>query len=329
MLRTGSVNFLMADQIFASAGNPIPENAQAGTFVSKGGIRLRYARFAATGRPLKGTIVIFPGRNEAIEKYFETIEELQARGFGVAIFDWRGQGGSQRLTRNPRRGHVRSFDDHLADIDRFMAHIVLPDCRAPFHLLGHSTGALTALLAAPRLTNRIRRMVLLAPLLTLDRIPVSMRTLQRMTGIAKAMGFGRIFLARGQRHPKRIQFDDNIVTSDPDRFARNQTIYQEHPELGLGATTVGWVNAAAKASAHVHERDFLRSHRIPTLLIAAGADTLVSTPAIEAYARLLRGTSLLTIDGAKHEILQEADRYRDQFWAAFDSFIPGEEAGET
>ncbi|MHB2267464.1 alpha/beta fold hydrolase [Aliihoeflea sp. PC F10.4] len=314
----------MADQIFASAGNPAPSDASTGTFPGKGKVRLRYARFAATGRPLKGTVVIFPGRNEAIEKYFETIGELQGRGFAVAIFDWRGQGGSQRLTRNPRRGHVRSFQDHLADIDAFVSEILLPDCRAPFYLLGHSTGALTALLAAPRLTNRVRRMVLLAPLLTLERIPVSMKTLRRVTGFLTRIGLGRVYLARGQRKPQNQIFETNIVTSDPERFARNQGIYAEHPNLALGATTVGWVHAASAASARVQTREFLRNNRIPTLLIAAGADTLVSTPAIEAYAQQLRGASLVTIDGAKHEILQEKDRYRDQFWAAFDAFIPGE-----
>ena len=31
----------------------------------------------------------------------------------------------------------------------------------------------------------------------------------------------------------------------------------------------------------------------------------------------------MTIDGARHEILQEADRYREQFLAAFDAFVPG------
>ena len=29
------------------------------------------------------------------------------------------------------------------------------------------------------------------------------------------------------------------------------------------------------------------------------------------------------IDGARHEILQEADIYREQLLAAFDAFIPG------
>ena len=37
--------------------------------------------------------------------------------------------------------------------------------------------------------------------------------------------------------------------------------------------------------------------------------------------------SLLTIDGARHEILQEADIYREQLLAAFDAFVPGSDAG--
>ena len=62
---------------------------------------------------------------------------------------------------------------------------------------------------------------------------------------------------------------------------------------------------------------------IPSLLIAAGADEVVSTPAIEDYTKGLRSGTALTIDGARHEILQEADLYREQFLAAFDAFIPG------
>jgi lysophospholipase len=37
----------------------------------------------------------------------------------------------------------------------------------------------------------------------------------------------------------------------------------------------------------------------------------------------LRAGSHLVIAGSKHEILQEQDRYRGQFWAAFDAFVPG------
>jgi len=37
----------------------------------------------------------------------------------------------------------------------------------------------------------------------------------------------------------------------------------------------------------------------------------------------LRLGSLLMIDGARHEILQERDIYREPLLAAFDAFIPG------
>ena len=56
---------------------------------------------------------------------------------------------------------------------------------------------------------------------------------------------------------------------------------------------------------------------------AAGRDEIVSTPAVEEFATQLRAGSHLIIAGAKHELIMEQDRYRAQFWAAFDAFVPG------
>ncbi|RUW25580.1 alpha/beta hydrolase, partial [Mesorhizobium sp. M1A.F.Ca.IN.020.06.1.1] len=63
--------------------------------------------------------------------------------------------------------------------------------------------------------------------------------------------------------------------------------------------------------------------QVPTLIVGAGADQVVSTKAVESYARRLRVGSLLMIDGAHHEILQERDVFREQLLAAFDAFVPG------
>ena len=62
---------------------------------------------------------------------------------------------------------------------------------------------------------------------------------------------------------------------------------------------------------------------VPLLLVAAGQDQIVSTPAIGAFAVRLRAGAHLVIPGARHELLMEQDRYREQFWAAFDAFVPG------
>ncbi|NKB52421.1 MAG: hypothetical protein GKR97_09385 [Rhizobiaceae bacterium] len=70
---------------------------------------------------------------------------------------------------------------------------------------------------------------------------------------------------------------------------------------------------------------YSNSISIPTLLIAAGNDPIVSPSAVELFGRKMRSGAFLTISGARHELLQERDLYREQFLAAFDAFVPGTE----
>ncbi|WP_027056745.1 alpha/beta fold hydrolase [Mesorhizobium erdmanii] len=304
-------------------GNPRPENATGGFFTTRDGKKIRYGLFGAVARPLRGTVVLLSGRNECIEKYFETIRDLAARGFGVATLDWRGQGDSDRLIRDRQRGYVRSFRDYTADLEQFFEEIVLPDCRGPYYILAHSAGAVIALLASPSMVNRVRRMVLIAPFLTLPDLPVSISTVRRVCSLFCFMGLGRLYAAMGPRPKETLPFEANKVTSDPERYRRNTLLYETYPQLALGGPTIRWLRAAAKASEAISDPDFMARIQVPLLIIAAGADRVVSTKAVEAYGRQLRLGSLLMIDGAQHEILQEIDLYREQFLAAFDAFIPG------
>lgn len=314
----------MIDLLYHTPDNPLPERISAGLLAMRDGKRIRYALAPATARPAKGTVVVLPGRNECIEKYFETMRDLAARGFGTAIIDWRGQGGSDRLLRDRARGHVKSFEHYARDLDHFFEEIVLPDCRGPYYLLAHSTGSLVALLASHRMINRVRRMVLVAPLLAFAGYPLSMRAIGRLSRFLCAIGLGRLYLGGGAPAAKMPPFSTNVLTSDMKRYARNAAICEAAPHLLLGGPTAAWISAACKAIATVSEPDFVARIHVPILMIAAGADEVVSTPAIEKYARRLRAGSLLTIDGARHEILQEADVYREQFFAAFDAFVPGD-----
>lgn len=314
-------------ELFETPGNPVPENAVVDRLVMRDGFGLRYARFAATGRPLKGTVVILTGRNECIEKYFETIRDLSQRGFGSAIFDLRGQGGSDRLLRDPFRGHIDRFEDYAQDIEPFFEQVVLPDCRGPFYMLAHSTGALVALLAADRLVNRVRRMVLCAPLLAMSGLPFSQQNARRIANALTAVGLGSVYVGGGPPQAEAVPFAANKLTTDFGRYTRNTEIVRRNPQLGLGGPTAAWMRAAFMAMEKVHDPDFRARLAVPMLLVAAGNDEVVSSQAIELYGRNLRCGSMITIDGARHEILQEADIYREQLLAAFDAFVPG--SGET
>src|SRR5262245_35355147 len=146
--------------------NPVPEDVLTGMLKTPDGVSLRFARWAPPpGR--KGTVCLFPGRAECIEKYFETVRDLRARGFAVAALDWRGQGGSQRLLSNPRKGYVRRFADYDVDLATFMQEIVLPDCPPPVFALAHSMGAAILIRAAHQGHRWFDRMVLLTPLIGL------------------------------------------------------------------------------------------------------------------------------------------------------------------
>ena len=136
--------------------NPVPENATAGTIKTPDGVELRFARWAPpSGR--KGTVCVFTGRSEMIEKYFETVRDLRDRGFAVAIIDWRGQGHSSRRLRDSRKGYVRSFSDYELDVETFVTQVVLPDCPPPYFALAHSMGG--AILA--QFLQRVRGIFLL------------------------------------------------------------------------------------------------------------------------------------------------------------------------
>lgn len=312
-----------AGQLFEVDGNPMPSKAHYGKQAMRDGTMIRYARFEASGRPLKGTIVLLQGRNECIEKYFETIGDFSARGFGVLTYDLRGQGGSDRLIGDPQRGYVENFDHYVGDLEQIFEEIVLPDCRPPYYMVAHSTGGLIALLSAPAMINRIRRMVLSAPLLRFATTDVSMARLRRLSGLLYFLGMGTRYFGSGPRPAEPAPFATNTLTTDRGRYMRNQALYQAHPELALGGTTVAWIRAVCRAVDVATDPDFMARIHIPILFIAAGADEVVSTPAIEEYALMLRSGSLLTVDGARHELFQEADLYREQVLAAFDAFIPG------
>jgi len=302
--------------------NPVPEDAVSGMLKTRDGVAVRFARWAPPpGR--KGTVCLFPGRAEVIEKYFETVRDLRTRGFAVAMIDWRGQGLSGRALRNSRKGYVRSFNEYTIDLETFINEVVLPDCPPPFFALAHSMGATILLRAAHQGHRWFDRMVLLAPMIAL---PGMRRSLTTRVGV-KAMrlvGLGGAYVPGGDATVMMQRpFIGNLLTSDPVRYARNVAVLEAEPELAVGWPTVAWADSAFKVIGEFAEPGYPAKIRQPILVVAAGQDQIVSTPAIDEFAIRLRAGRHLIVAGARHELLMEQDRFRMQVLAAFDAFVPG------
>jgi lysophospholipase len=302
--------------------NPVPDDAVTGSIETPDGVTLRFARFAPpAGR--KGTVVVLQGRAEYIEKYFETVRDLRARGFAVATFDWRGQGMSERVLSDGRKGYVRNFSQYATDLEAIMEQVVLPDCPPPIFALGHSMGAAIAIRACYDGHRWFERMVLSAPMIALrpGRLTTVAGPLARFM---RMLGRGSGYVPAGDAKTMGAEgFIGNVLTSDPVRYARNAAVLEEAPELGVGAPTVAWLDAALRLMKRLAAPGFAGHIRQPILLVAAGRDEVVSTPAIETFGMNLLAGRHLILAGSKHEILQEQDHYRNQFWAAFDAFVPG------
>jgi len=302
--------------------NPVPDHVVTGSIKTPDGVNLRFARWEPPpGR--KGTVVVLQGRAEYIEKYYETVRDLRARGFAVATFDWRGQGLSDRALPDRNKGYVRNFSEYATDLEAVMEQVVLPDCPPPIFALGHSMGGAIVIRACHDGSRWFERIVLSAPMIALPQGPLT-RVAGPLARVMRLIGRGSAYVPSG--HAKAAGSEDfigNVLTSDPVRFSRNAAVLEEAPDLGLGAPTIAWADAAMRLMKRFADPGYAGQIRQPILMVAAGRDEVVSTPAIETFGMNLLAGRHLILPGSRHEILQEQDHYRGQFWAAFDAFVPG------
>ncbi|MGY6246764.1 alpha/beta hydrolase [Bosea thiooxidans] len=303
---------------------PVPGHGKVWLATTRDGAALRFASWRPTVKPVRGTVVLVLGRAEFIERYSETTAELRRRGFHVLAFDWRGQGGSQRFVRRARKGHIGRLKHYEADLALVMAEMQAK-FSPPYFVLAHSMGAALCLDAARHGKLPVSRMVAIAPMLGLTMVK-SPAAASRLASILYWLGFGRAFVPGGGDTAIATKpFEGNRLTSDPARYARNSRLSTQARHLSIGDPTIAWVRNAFRLMRRLNAPSAALDVKVPTLIIAAGRDPVVSTPAIERFAARLKTGSALVLPEARHEILMENDAIRSQFWAAFDAFIPGED----
>ena len=297
--------------------NPLPPGARCLPVLTRDRQLLR--AMLACPKDARGTVLIVGGRGDFMERYFETMRELMARGLAVASVDLRGQGGSERKGKNPYRGHLRSFSGFDEDIRAFMEEVVLPECPGPHYALGHSTGG-HVLLRTLRTNTWFRKVVLVSPLVDVIYGAWPRPVAAALVNTVNLLGLGGMFLPSVSKTPLgRKDFPGNVLTADQWRWNRDSATLDIAPHLGLGGATFSWLWAARWSLASVAA--MRRRPQAPVLIIAAENDRVVSNAATRRLARLVPGIALAFVPAAHHEILGERDIIRQQFLAAFDSFI--------
>lgn len=299
-----------------------PSGGHVGTIKVDGTVLRTAYWLPGNGVEPKGTVLLFSGRTEFIEKYYEVIGELIDRQFAVATLDWRGQGLSARSQEDPLKGHVDDFAEFDADAQEFVNKIVVPNCPAPYFLLAHSMGGNIALRYLGVEGCVVSKAILVAPMTGVHTAPIPHWAARLTAAVGTLFGLRNRFVPGGaSADPLEEKFEDNSVTSDPKRFDRYKALITKSPELALGAPTLGWLSAAFKTMKETGSNERLSRIRCPVLILSASADTIADSSTHDGISAGIEKGELYVVPDAKHEIMMEQDAIRAQFWGQLDRFF--------
>ena len=290
-----------------------------GSFKTADGALLRWGHLPVGNA--RAACVLVGGFGEFIEKQFETVRDLAARGVAVWCLDWRGQGRSTRPRRLPTRPRARNFDRDAEDLAAF-ATTKLPG-PLPRLLVAHSMGGAIALLCLKRHPHLFAAAVLSSPMVGLRTGHVPPTLIRVITRPARAAGLGICFIpgARKWRPDPPPSPERSRVTTDAERCRLRHAWFIADPALRLDQATYGWVDSALGLVARISKPEFLTTIRTPILLGRAGREIVVSRAAQRRVARLLPDCALVELRESKHDPFLERDAIRDYWLARLDRFI--------
>lgn len=265
-----------------------------------------------------GTVFLFPGRTEYVEKYGRLAGDLAAQGFGMVAIDWRGQGLADRLLADPMVGHVDRFADYQLDVDAVVVAAEAMALPQPWFLMSHSMGGcigLRSLLRGMPGKLSFRAAAFSAPMWGIGIKPHLrpgawvVSTLAPLLGQAGAYSPG----TGPATYVLDAPFDDNSLTTDRDMWDYMGRQVRGCPELALGGPSMRWLNAALREMRHLRHGPLPKT---PTLVGLGLRERIVDPMAVRAVMARWKAAEFLLFDGAEHELVMEAPATRARFLAA-------------
>lgn len=296
-----------------------PEGVRAVWQQASDGVRLRLAWWPSEGA--RGTVLLFPGRTEHIEKYGRIARDVTRAGYVLLTIDWRGQGMSERVADDPQLGHVAEFLDFQKDVDVMARLVEDADLPRPRFLIAHSMGGCIGLRA---LTNDlpVKRAVFSAPMWGIQ-LPAPVRPLPHIIPpVARALRMEKRYApgTRPTNYVSETGFQENLLTSDPETYTWLGKHAEAALEFSLGGPSVQWIG---EATTEIRALAALPRPETPVLTYLGTEEAIVSADAIRRMHGDWPSAELRIVQGAKHEIMMEAEptrrRFLDETFAFFEA----------
>lgn len=294
-----------------------PQGGAAYWLHTEDGVRIRFALWR---NGTEGTVLLFPGRTEYVEKYGEAAAEFEKRGYSLAALDWRGQGLSDRPHSDRALCHVGDFREFQLDVAAARTALSELGAPEPIYLLTHSMGGCVGLRSLHEGLS-VRAAAFSGPMWRIFMGPLARRIALAVTGTQVLMGRGKRYLfgtnARNYLHIANP--GKNALTSDPAMFKKLRHQIEVRPALATGGPSYGWLNAALREC-----RDLLKAEELPdypVLTLLGTKERVVDPKAIRMLHSRWPGANLELVQESRHEVMMENSEIRNYFYGRVANFF--------
>lgn len=289
-----------------------PAGGHALWLTAADGVRIRLAVWSAGGA--KGTVLLFPGRTEYVEKYGRAANDFARRGYAMVSVDWRGQGLADRPLADRNVGHVERFGDFQTDVAAVLAAVQGLSLPQPLYLVSHSMGGAIALRALIK-GLPVKAAVFSAPMWGILLSTTARPFAWLITHSGRLLGLSHHYVpSTGPvTYVASAPFTGNVLTTDEGMWRYMKAQITGVPDLALGGPSLNWLHEAIDECSALAR---LPSPAMPTLTMLGGNERVVDARPVHERMNRWPGGRLELVPGAEHELMMETPARRALFFDA-------------
>ena len=278
-----------------------PQAANTNYKATTDGIRVRTSFWAAND-PV-GTVFVFPGRADYIEKYGGLANFCLSNNLNVIAIDWRGQGLSERLLDDKNIGHIEDFKNYQNDVEVIINEAKDAGLVKPWIIFAHSMGGLIGLRTLH--DNPVfEKVVFTSPMWGIQMPPILKSGASIIMSLISLIGKMETYAPTTSPETRILneEYEFNKLTSDIRNFKLLRQQLIQHPDLQIGGPSSAWVSAA------LDEIEFQIGKEppiTPALCFLGEKEEIIDNLAVREFCKNWDSCDLISIPDAKHDLLME------------------------
>tara|TARA_R100001369_G_scaffold52398_2_gene79207 strand:- start:3126 stop:4076 length:951 start_codon:yes stop_codon:yes gene_type:complete len=279
-----------------------PTSCKAYWMQTEDNLRVRLSIYRPEADP-KGTILLMLGRFGYAERYGRVAKTFADRGYATAVIDWRSQGLSDRIAKDPLAGHINRFSDYQKDVAAMLTALGELDLPKPYYLIGVSMGALIALRSLVD-GLEVAAASFISPMWGIKMSPIERVAAWPLSWASQKVGLGHKYVPgeSSDIYVLNTPFEDNNLTHNPAMYEYWMEQARKAPELQIGGPTMSWLY---EALAECRDLSRISSPNVPCITFCGEMDQLVDNAAILGRMEKWSNGKFQMVRDAKHDVLTE------------------------